>query len=79
MSITLTYPIRETHENLALKKDQTVVAYYRIPNTPITITDDEKKGKHKITVAQIPNSLHFMQICLIKEIGLYFIIQCIHE
>ncbi len=30
MSITLTYPIRETHENLALKKDQTVVAYYRI-------------------------------------------------
>ena len=42
MSITLTYPIRETHENLALKKDQTVVAYYRIPNTPITITDDEK-------------------------------------
>lgn len=45
MSITLTYPIRETHENLALKKDQTVVAYYRIPNTPITITDDEKKGQ----------------------------------
>ena len=53
MSITLTYPIRETHENLALKKDQTVVDYYRIPNTPITITDEEKKGKHKITVAQI--------------------------
>ena len=49
MSITLTYPIRETHENLALKKDRTVVAYYRIPNTPITITDEEKKGKHKIT------------------------------
>ena len=37
MSITLTYPIKETHENLALKKDRTVVAYYRIPNTPITI------------------------------------------
>ena len=50
MSITLTYPIRETYENLALKKDRTVVAYYRIPNTPITITDEEKKGKHKITV-----------------------------
>ena len=26
MSITLTYPIRETYENLALKKDRTVVA-----------------------------------------------------
>ena len=49
MSITLTYPIRETHENLALKKDRTVVAYYRIPNTPITITDEGKKDKHKIT------------------------------
>ena len=52
MSITLTYPIRDTHENLALKKDRTVVAYYRIPNTPITITDEEKKDKHKITVSQ---------------------------
>ncbi|MFQ7859257.1 MAG: conjugal transfer protein, partial [Streptococcus salivarius] len=57
MSITLTYPIRETHENLALKKDRTVVAYYRIPNTPITITDAEKKGKHKITVAQMMKKL----------------------
>ena len=47
MSITLTYPIRETHENLALKKDQIVVAYYRIPNTPITITDDEKRANTK--------------------------------
>ena len=53
MSITLTYPIRETHDNLALKKDHSVVAFYRIPNTPITITDDEKKWKHKITVAQM--------------------------
>ena len=57
MSITLTYPIRETHENLALKKDRTVVAYYRIPNTPITITDEEKKDKHKITVAQMMKKL----------------------
>lgn len=57
MSITLTYPIRETHENLALKKDRTVVAYYRIPNTPITITDEEKKDKHKITVAQMIKKL----------------------
>ena len=70
MSITLTYPIRETHENLALKKDQTVVAYYRIPNTPITITDDEKKGKHKITVAQMMKKLQknkFFEISLIPK------------
>ena len=57
MSITLTYPIRKTHENLALKKDRTVVAYYRIPNTPITITDEGKKDKHKITVAQMMKKL----------------------
>ena len=43
MSITLTYPIRETHENLALKKIKQLLAYYRIPNTPITITDEEKR------------------------------------
>ena len=70
MSITLTYPIRETHENLALKKDRTVVAYYRIPNTPITITDDEKKGKHKITVAQMMKKLQknkFFEISLIPK------------
>ena len=70
MSITLTYPIRETHENLALKKDQTVIAYYRIPNTPITITDDEKKGKHKITVAQMMKKLQknkFFEISLIPK------------
>ena len=30
MSITLTYPIRETHENLAVKKDGKVVEYYSI-------------------------------------------------
>ena len=70
MSITLTYPIRETHENLALKKDRTVIAYYRIPNTPITITDEEKKGKHKITVAQMMKKLQknkFFEISLIPK------------
>ncbi len=70
MSITLTYPIRETHENLALKKDRTVVAYYRIPNTPITITDEEKKDKHKITVAQMMKKLQknkFFEISLIPK------------
>ena len=45
MSIILTYPIKATNKNLALKKEQSVVAYYRIPNTPITITDEYKKEK----------------------------------
>ena len=49
-------------KTLPSKKDQTVVAYYRIPNTPITITDDEKKGKHKITVAQMMKKLQKKQV-----------------
>ena len=57
MSIILTYPIKATNENLALKGDQSVVAYYRVPNTPITITDEYKKEKHKITVSQIMKKL----------------------
>ena len=52
MSITLTYPIRETHDNLALKKDHSVVAFYRIPNTPITITDDKKKANTKLLLCK---------------------------
>ena len=70
MSIILTYPIKVTNKNLALKKDQSVVAYYRIPNTPITITDEYKKEKHKITVSQIMKKLkknkHF-EISLIPK------------
>lgn len=53
MAITLQYPIKKTHDNLILRKDKQVMAYYRIPNTPITITDDEKKEKHKLTVSQL--------------------------
>lgn len=70
MSITLTYPIKRTHENMAMRQDKSVIAYYRIPNTPITITDDEKKRKHKITVAQMIKKLqknqHF-EISLIPK------------
>ena len=70
MSIILTYPIKATNKNLALKKDQSVVAYYRIPNTPITITDEYKKEKHKINVSQIMKKLkknkHF-EISLIPK------------
>ena len=70
MSIILTYPIKTTNKNLALKKNQSVVAYYRIPNTPITITDEYKKEKHKITVSQIMKKLkknkHF-EISLIPK------------
>lgn len=57
MSLTLTYPILQTHDNLVLKRDRSVMAYYRIPNTPITITDDGRKNKHKLTVSQMMKKL----------------------
>ena len=41
MAITLQYPIMTTHSNIVICHDKSVIAYYRIPNTPITITDDE--------------------------------------
>lgn len=57
MAIKLQYPIMTTHNNIVICHDKSVIAYYRIPNTPITITDDEKKEKHKQTVAQTVNKL----------------------
>lgn len=57
MSINLVYPIKMTHEHLAMRQDKSVMAFYRIPNTPITITDTDKKEKHKITVAQMIKKL----------------------
>lgn len=57
MAITLQYPIMTTHSNIVICHDKSVIAYYRIPNTPITITDDEKKEKHKQVVAQTINKL----------------------
>lgn len=53
----LEYPIDRIHQNLALRKDKVVVAYYRIPNTPITITDGDKKDSHKMKVAQFIKKL----------------------
>jgi hypothetical protein len=53
MTTKLSYPILKTHENLALKTDKTVMAFYRVPNTPITITDRGKKNKHKLTATQL--------------------------
>ncbi|WP_413473701.1 ATP-binding protein [Streptococcus parauberis] len=53
----LEYPIDRIHENLALRKDKVVVAYYRIPNTPITITDSDKKDSHKEKVSQVLKKL----------------------
>ncbi|HEN6652783.1 TPA: ATP-binding protein [Streptococcus agalactiae] len=53
----LEYPIDRIHQNLALRKDKVVVAYYRIPNTPITITDSDKKDSHKAKVAQVIKKL----------------------
>ena len=73
MALKLQYPIKATHENLAFRKDKQVMAYYRIPNTPITITDDEKKGKHKITVSQMLKKLaknqHFDISLIPKDIS----------
>lgn len=57
MAIKLQYPIMTTHNNIVICHNKSVIAYYRIPNTPITITDDEKKEKHKQTVAQTINKL----------------------
>lgn len=57
MAIKLQYPIMTTHNNIVICHDKSVIAYYRIPNTPITITDDEKKEKHKQNVAQTINKL----------------------
>ncbi|HGD4470545.1 TPA: ATP-binding protein [Streptococcus agalactiae] len=53
----LEYPIDRIHQNLALRKDKVVVTYYRIPNTPITITDSDKKDSHKAKVAQVIKKL----------------------
>ncbi|HGI4873143.1 TPA: ATP-binding protein [Streptococcus agalactiae] len=53
----LEYPIDRIHQNLALRKDKVVVAYYRIPNTPITITDSDKKDSQKAKVAQVIKKL----------------------
>lgn len=53
----LEYPIDRIHQNLALRKDKVVVAYYRIPNTSITITDSDKKDSHKTKVAQVIKKL----------------------
>ena len=70
MPLTLTYPILETHDNLVLKRDRSVMAYYRIPNTPITITDDGRKNKHKLTVAQMMKKLQknqYFEVSLIPK------------
>lgn len=57
MAINLEYPLIQTHGHLAMRKDQTVMGFYRIPNTPITITDTDKKEKHKRTVSQVLRKL----------------------
>ncbi|MGO5139766.1 ATP-binding protein [Streptococcus alactolyticus] len=58
MAITLQYPITMTHKNIVICHDKSVVAYYRIPNIPITLTDDDRKEKHKFIVAQTINKLY---------------------
>ncbi|HEL9639352.1 TPA: ATP-binding protein [Streptococcus suis] len=70
MTIELAYPICATHENMGLRKDGTVRAFYRIPNTPITVTDSRKKEQHKEKVTRILNKLNnqkYFEISLIPK------------
>ncbi|MGT2755421.1 ATP-binding protein [Streptococcus ovis] len=53
MVIDLAYPIVSTNKNIALRKDNSAIAYYRIPNTPITVTDKVKKEKHKKLIERV--------------------------
>lgn len=57
MVLKLVYPILKTQDNIALTTDKMVMSFYRIPNTPITITDKAKKQKHKLTTAQLIKKL----------------------
>lgn len=66
----LEYPIAKTSENMALRKDGVVTVFYRVPNTPITITDTDKKRKHKVTVEQVIKKLekyHFFEVDLVPK------------
>lgn len=66
----LEYPIAKTDGNMALRKDGVVTAFYRVPNTPITITDTDKKKKHKITVSQVVKKLakyKYFEVSLISR------------
>ncbi|MBP2620329.1 ATP-binding protein [Streptococcus panodentis] len=57
MATTLVYPIIRTHSHLAMKQDKSVMAFYRVPNVPVTITDKDKKLEHKVAVAQVLRKL----------------------
>lgn len=66
----LEYPIKQSHDNVALRKDGIVTAFYRVPNTPITITDTDKKSKHKVTVSQVIKKLakyKYFEVSLIPK------------
>lgn len=66
----LEYPIKTTDGNMALRKDGVVTVFYRVPNTPITITDTDKKRKHKVMVEQVIKKLekyHFFEADLISK------------
>ncbi|WP_037602597.1 ATP-binding protein [Streptococcus sp. oral taxon 056] len=57
MANILEYPVAATYENLMLRKDGYVMAFYRIPAIPITITDDNTKSKHKQNVEKLIKKL----------------------
>ncbi|MBM7688443.1 conjugal transfer protein [Enterococcus ureilyticus] len=53
----LDYPIKKIEENVALTKDQEVIAYYRVDSETVTLTDFVEKNKIKRKVAQVLNRL----------------------
>ncbi len=68
--VDLAYPISKIHENIALRKDNSAVAFYRIPNTPITVTDKEAKQVHKGKVLRVLAKLakqKYFEIALVPK------------
>lgn len=66
----LEYPIDRTYGNMALRKDKSVTVFYRIPNSLITVTDHDKKIKHKNTVSKVIKKLakyRFFNVALIPK------------
>ena len=66
----LAYPIKRTTNNIALCRDGTAMCFYRVPNTPITITDEDKKTKQKVTVSQVMKKLvlyRFFEAALVPK------------
>ncbi len=47
------YPIKEIHENIVVRKDNKVMAFYRVPSLSFAISDEKGKRDSKVTVAGV--------------------------